>query len=38
VHADVNQQARDQKGQEENESLLPDEEGQWQVTQVTHDT
>jgi hypothetical protein len=36
VHADVNQQARDQKGQKKNESLLTDEEGQRQVTQVTH--
>jgi hypothetical protein len=36
VYADVNQQARDQKGQEKNESLLPDEEGQRQITQVTH--
>jgi hypothetical protein len=36
VYAGVNQQAGDQKGQEKDESLLPDEEGQRQVTQVTH--
>jgi hypothetical protein len=36
AHGEVNQQAGDQKGQKKDESVLPDEKGQRQVTQVTH--
>jgi len=35
-HADVDQQARDQEGQKKNESVLPDEKSQREVSQVTH--
>jgi hypothetical protein len=35
-HADVDQQTNEKKRKEKNESPLPDEKGQRQVTQVTH--